>query len=132
MIKSIEKKETVIGIRKDDQEIEMTRGGGPDREVSPRKEDRDINGPEAGPTTGNGIEEILGKTGVVVEALKGRITVIDDEAGMVDEDLHHRFVSSTVVVGGGMIGQGPEAVLMISHPRKEIKGQCFVCNCVKK
>ena len=110
-IKGIERTEIVIGTeigRVDDHGIEMKRRGdhpSPDREVSPRKEeDRDINGPEAGPTKGNMVAE---ETGGVQEGE----SIIEDIIGM-DEDHHRPSVSLIGAVVVGMTGPGPEVVPM--------------------
>lgn len=106
---------TEIG-RVDDHGIEMIRRGdhpSPDREVSPRKEeDRDINGPEAGPRIGNMAEE-TGGIGVVVQEGETIVTIIEDIIGMdADEGHHHPFVSLIGAVVVGMTGPGPEVVPM--------------------
>lgn len=104
---------TEIG-RVDDHGIEMIRRGdhpSPDREVSPRKEeDRDINGPEAGPRIGSMECEETGGKGVVVQ--EGEI-IIEEVIGMdADEDHHHPSVSLIGAVVVGMTGPGPEVVPM--------------------
>lgn len=85
--------------------IEMIRRGdhpSPDREVSPRKEDRDINGPEAGRRKGDTVAE-RGRKGVQ----EGE-TIIEDIGGT--DDQRHPFVSSIGAAVAGMRGPGPEVV----------------------
>lgn len=102
----------VIEAKSDALVIETKRSGDPDREVSPRKEDRDINDPEAGPMTGNETV-VTGRIGVIAEAVvRGGETTATEDAEMDGGDLHHLFGLSTGVVVVGMIGQGLGVVLM--------------------